>query len=275
LRILMSQNHKDQVVVITGAGKGIGRAIAERFSNEGAKVVVNDIDEERVNEVVTKINSDGGDSIGVAADVADSSHVKRIFDSALESFGTVDVLVNNAGIVSPMLHFFEADEAWWRRIIDVNLTGHFLCSQQAARIMASKKHGVIINMSSGGATRAHRSFTAYDASKGGIEALTRAMALDLGPYGIRVCALMPGSIDTEGMNEEARNLRGENIPLGRPGDPDDMAGPALFLASEDAKYITGDVIKVDGGMLSQQRSATVDIVPPSTFPDLKDILEGD
>lgn len=201
--------------------------------------------------------------------------MKRIFDSALESFGTVDVLVNNAGIVSPMLHFFEADEAWWRRIIDVNLTGHFLCSQQAARIMASKKHGVIINMSSGGATRAHRSFTAYDASKGGIEALTRAMALDLGPYGIRVCALMPGSIDTEGMDEEARNLRGENIPLGRPGDPDDMAGPALFLASEDAKYITGDVIKVDGGMLSQQRSATVDIVPPSTFPPLKDILEGE
>ncbi len=141
--------------------------------------------------------------------------------------------------------------------------------------MASKKHGVIINMSSGGATRAHRSFTAYDASKGGIEALTRAMALDLGPYGIRVCALMPGSIDTEGMDEEARNLRGENIPLGRPGDPDDMAGPALFLASEDAKYITGDVIKVDGGMLSQQRSATVDIVPPSTFPPLQDILEGD
>ena len=141
--------------------------------------------------------------------------------------------------------------------------------------MAAKKHGVIINMSSGGATRAHRSFTAYDASKGGIEALTRAMALDLGPYGIRVCALMPGSIDTEGMDEKARTLRGENIPLGRPGDPDDMAGPALFLASEDAKYITGDVIKVDGGMLSQQRSATVDIVPPSTFPPLKDILEGD
>ena len=173
----MSDSHKDQVVVVTGAGKGIGRAIAERFSKEGAKVVVNDIDENRVSEVVTGINDSGGDSIGVPADVADSSQVKIIFDSALEHFGTVDVLVNNAGIVSPMLHFFEADEAWWRRIIDVNLTGHFLCSQQAARIMASKKHGVIINMSSGGATRAHRSFTAYDASKGGIEALTRAMSL--------------------------------------------------------------------------------------------------
>jgi 3-oxoacyl-[acyl-carrier protein] reductase len=138
--------------------------------------------------------------------------------------------------------------------------------------MAAGGSGVIINMSSGGATRAHRAFTAYDASKGGIEALTRAMALDLGPYGIRVCALMPGSIDTEGMDEDARTLRGENIPLGRPGDPDDMAGPALFLASPDAAYITGDVIKVDGGMLSQQRSATVDIMPPSNFPSLADVL---
>ena len=183
-------------------------------------------------------------------------------------YGKLDILVNNAGIVSPMLHFLEADEGWWRRIIDVNLTGHFLCSHRAAKLMATKGQGVIINMSSGGAIRAHRAFTAYDASKGGIEALTRAMALDLGPYGIRVCALMPGSIDTEGMDEVARRLRGENIPLGRPGDPDDMAGPALFLASDDARYITGDVLKVDGGMLSQQRSATVDIMPPSGFPAL-------
>ncbi len=105
----------------------------------------------------------------------------------------------------------------------------------------------------------------------GIEALTRAMALDLGPYGIRVCALMPGSIDTEGMDQDARRLRGENIPLGRPGKADDLAGPALFLASDDACYITGDVLKVDGGMLSQQRSATVDIVPPHSFPSISDI----
>ena len=158
-----------------------------------ARVVVNDIEEDRVNEVVASIKDVNGNAIGAVADVSDSSQVKKIFDSALDAFGTVDVLVNNAGIVSPMLHFFDADETWWRRIIDVNLTGHFLCSQQAARIMAKNQNGVIINMSSGGATRAHRSFTAYDASKGGIEALTRAMALDLGPYGIRVCALMPGS----------------------------------------------------------------------------------
>ncbi len=137
--------------------------------------------------------------------------------------------------------------------------------------MADKGAGVIINMSSGGATRAHRAFSAYDASKGGIEALTRAMALDLGPYGIRVFALVPGAIDTVGMSDEEAALRGENIPLGRPGYPDDMAGPALFLASDDARYMTGDVLKVDGGMLAQQRSATVDIMPPSDFPDLADL----
>ncbi len=126
-------------------------------------------------------------------------------------------------------------------------------------------------MSSGGATNAHRAFTAYDASKGGIEALTRAMALDLGPYNIRVNALMPGSIDTSGLSVEDRILRGENVPLGRIGEPHDMTGAALFLASDDAAYITGDVIKIDGGMTAQQRSATVDIMPPSNFPRLEDL----
>jgi 3-oxoacyl-[acyl-carrier protein] reductase len=121
-------------------------------------------------------------------------------------------------------------------------------------------------MSSGGATRAHRGFTAYDASKGGIEALTRAMALDLGPYNIRVNALVPGSIDTARLDETARRVRGENIPLGRVGEPEEMAGPAVFLASDDARYITGHCLFVDGGMLSQQRSATVDIFPLSKFP---------
>jgi len=268
----MAGLHEGQVVVVTGAGKGIGRAIAERFAGAGAHVAVNDVDAGRVDEVVGAIAAAGGSAIGTPADVSDSTQVAAMFDAVVDAWQTVDVLVNNAGMVSPMLHFFEADEAWWRRIIDVNLTGHFLCSHRAARIMAASGKGVIINMSSGGATRAHRSFTAYDASKGGIEALTRAMALDLGPYGIRVCALMPGSIDTEGMDEDARRLRGENIPLGRPGDPDDMAGPALFLASDDARYVSGDVLKVDGGMLSQQRSATVDIVPPSTFPSLEQVL---
>ncbi len=259
-----------KVVVVTGAGKGIGQAIAERFGSVGSSVVVNDIDLETAKNVASRITAAGGTAIAIDADVSDSSQVDAMFDKTIEEFGTVDVLVNNAGVVSPMLHFFDADETWWRRIIDVNLTGHFLCCHRAARIMAKNQGGSIINMSSGGATRAHRSFTAYDASKGGVEALTRAMALDLGPYNIRVNALMPGSIDTSGLSDEDRSLRGVNIPAGRIGDPFDMTGPALFLASNESSYVTGDVIKVDGGMLAQQRSATVDIVSPDTFPSVDD-----
>ncbi len=264
-----SLNHK--VVLVTGAAGGIGRAIAERFAGAGARVVVNDIDPSAAAGVVEAIVAAGGSAVAAPADVSDSAQVATMFDTLVTEYGDIDVLVNNAGLVSPMLHFFEADEAWWRRIIDVNLTGHFLCSHVAARMMAKAGGGCIINMSSGGATRAHRAFTAYDATKGGIEALTRAMALDLGPYGIRVNALMPGSIDTSGLGLADRKLRGENVPLGRIGEPIDMTGAALFLASDEASYITGDVIKVDGGMLAQQRSAMVDIMPPSDFPRVEDL----
>ena len=267
----MHESLKDKVVIVTGAGGGIGGAIAQRFAVTGSKVVVNDIDADAVAATVAAIGADGGSAMAAVADVSDSSAVATMVDATMTEHGRIDVLVNNAGIISPMLHFFEADEAWWRRIIDVNLTGHFIVSHPVARIMAKQGGGNIINMSSGGATRAHRSFTAYDATKGGIEALTRAMALDLGPYNIRVNALMPGSIDTSGMDLDARKLRGENVPLGRIGEPIDMTGAALFLASDDAAYITGDIIKVDGGMLAQQRSATVDIMPPSDFPKLEDL----
>ena len=267
----MSSGLEDRVVVVTGAGKGIGEAIAVRFGREGYRVVVNDVDASTAGATAESITSNGGAAVAAPADVSDGAQVAQLFDTAVDAFGTVDVLVNNAGLVSPMLHFLEADEAWWSRIIGVNLTGTFLCCHRAAKIMAPKGEGVIINMSSGAATRAHRQFTAYDASKGGIEALTRAMALDLGPYGIRVNALAPGSIDTEGMTLEQRMMRGENVPLERIGEPADLAGPAVFLASDDASYITGHVLKVDGGMLAQQRSATVDIRPPSAFPKLEDL----
>jgi NAD(P)-dependent dehydrogenase (short-subunit alcohol dehydrogenase family) len=260
-----------KVVVVTGSGKGIGRAIAERFAGQGCRVVVNDVDEDGVAETVAAIEASGGTAMAAIADVSNAEQVNAMIDATMDAHGRIDVVVNNAGIVSPMMHFFEADEAWWRRIVDVNLTGHFLVSHPAARIMAKQGGGCIINMSSGGATRAHRSFTAYDATKGGIEALTRAMAVDLAPYGIRVNALMPGSIDTNSQGEDYRRKSGVNIPLGHVGEPSDMTGAALFLASDDASYITGDIIKIDGGMLAQQRSATVDIRPPAEFPKVEDL----
>jgi len=265
------QDLENKVVLVTGAGSGIGQALAVRFAEQGARVAVNDVDPARASSTAQQINDLGGSALATPGDVSDSAEVDAIFDVAEAAFGNVQILVNNAGLVGPMLHFFEADETWWRRIVDVNLTGHFLCAHRAARPMARGGSGVIINMSSGGASRAHRAFTAYDAAKGGIEAFTRALALDLGPYGIRVNALMPGSIDTSGLNPDERTLRGENIPMGRIGEPADMTGPALFLASEESGYVTGDIIKVDGGMLAQQRSATVDIKPPGDFPATSDI----
>ncbi len=265
------QDLESKVVLVTGAGSGIGQAMAVRFAEQGALVAVNDVDPASASSTVERIAGAGGHALATPADVSNSAAVNDMFNAVESAIGEVQILVNNAGLVGPMLHFFEADEAWWRKIIDVNLTGHFLCAHRAARPMARAGSGVIINMSSGGATRAHRSFTAYDATKGGIEAFTRALALDPGPYGISVNALMPGSIDTNGLDLDQRSLRGENIPMGRIGEPADMTGPALFLASEESEYVTGDVIKVDGGMLAQQRSATVDIMPPSNFPDVEDL----
>ena len=264
-------NISGRTAIVTGSAKGIGEAIAVRYAQEGANVVVADINESGAASVADSINSNGGKAIAVATDVSDLSSVTALFDKTMSEFGSVDILVNNAGLISPMKHFLEGDKAWWDMIIGVNLNGTFHCSHVAAKIMAKQGKGAIINLSSGGATKAHRCFVAYDATKGGIEAMSRAMALDLGPYGIRVNILTPGSIDTTGMGAEDLKLRGTNVPLGRIGVPNDMTGAAVFLASDDACYITGQSIVVDGGMLAQQRSATVDIRPPSEFPKLEDL----
>lgn len=260
------QRMQGKVAIITGAAQGIGRALANRYAAEGAHVVVNDVNADKIDAAVAAIRQAGGSALGIVADVSDKTAVDRLFAQTVADLGRVDVLVNNAMITNGDRHFLEADEAWWRRVIDVNLTGVFLCSHAAAQLMARQRSGVIINFSSGGATRAHRGLAAYDASKGGIEALTRAMALDLAPYGIRVNALVPGSIDTSGMPPAIKGARGENIPMQRVGEAEELAGPAVFLASDDASYVTGHCLVVDGGMLSQQRSATVDIFPLSRFP---------
>jgi len=260
---------RNKVAVVTGAGAGIGRAIALRFGAEGADVVVNDINAASAADTTQAIVAAGGSAVDVAADVANKAQVDRLFDVALERFKTIDVLVNNASLTNTARHFLEADEQWWDRILAANLKSAFLCALRAARVMVRRRQGSIINMSSGGASRAHRGNAAYDAAKGGVEALTRALALDLGPYGVRVNALVPGSINSSGMDEATLRERGMTMPLGRVGDVAEMAGPAVFLASDDASYITGHLLVVDGGLLAQQRSAQVDIFPLRLFPKLE------
>jgi NAD(P)-dependent dehydrogenase (short-subunit alcohol dehydrogenase family) len=259
-----SQRFAGKVVLVTGAGHGIGRAIAQRFGAEGALVAVNDLHGDRAREVAAGIP----EATGIAADVSSKAQVDAMFDQLLDRFGTIDVLVNNAGDIYAARHFLEGDEAWWDHVLGVNLKGAFLCSLRAAHVMARKRSGAIIHMSSGGATRAHRGNVAYDASKGGIEAMTRAMALDLAPYGVRVNAVVPGLIRTYDIDDALAAERGQVVPMGRLGDAEELAGPAVFLATEDARYITGACLVVDGGVLVQQRSTPLDTFPVSRFPQL-------
>ncbi len=264
----MADKLKGKVAIVTGAAKGIGRAIAERYGAEGATVVVSDIDGDGAAQVAAGITDAGGTAVAIVTDVSRKDDVDRLFDETLQRFGTVDVLGIIAGLTGTERHFLDGDEAWWDRIHAVNLKGSFLCGLRAARHMARQGSGVIINVSSGGATRAHRGNAAYDATKGGIEALTRAMAVDLAPYGVRVNGLIPGSIDSRGMSPEMKLERGQAIPMGRVGEPAEMTGAAVFLASDDATYVTGQLIAVDGGILAAMRSPQADIFPPTRFPKI-------
>ncbi|MBA2595122.1 MAG: glucose 1-dehydrogenase [Chloroflexia bacterium] len=261
-------NLQGKVAIVTGAANGIGRAVAERYGAEGATVIASDVDSEGVETVAKGINDAGGNAIAITTDVSRKDDVNRLFDQTLKRFTTVDILVNSAGLTDTERHFLDGDEEWWDRIHAVNLKGSFLCGLRAARHMARNGHGVIIHVSSGGATRAHRGNAAYDATKGGIEALTRAMAVDLAPYGVRVNGLIPGSIDSKGMSPATKSERGQAIPMGRVGEPAEMSGAAVFLASDDAAYVTGQLIAVDGGILAAMRSPQVDIFPPSRFPKI-------
>ncbi|MDQ2755436.1 MAG: SDR family oxidoreductase [Actinomycetota bacterium] len=263
-----------QVAIVTGSAHGIGEAIARRFASEGAAVVIADLDESAAKATAKEIVADGGRAIGVACDVGRFDAVRALVARTMEEYGQIDILVNNAGDVTISRHFLTSDEAWWDHFLTTNLKSQFLTCRLVAPIMAKAGKGAIINMSSGGATKSHRGMVAYDASKGGVEALTRALALELAPYGIRVNNLVPGLIVTRPEHAEpvADDRRNKTVPLGRGGTPADLAGPAAFLASDDAAYMTGSTVTVDGGVLVQQRSPQVDTFPVDTYPTLEEIV---
>jgi 3-oxoacyl-[acyl-carrier protein] reductase len=256
-----------KVAIVTGAGRGIGRAIATRFAAEGAKVVVADIAGDTAEDTARSLRDSGAEAVGFAGDVGIAADVDALFTLTVETFGGVDVLVNNAARTSDQRHMFLGDETWWDEYLRINLKSQYLCTDRAARIMAKAGGGAIVNLSSGGATLSHRGMVAYDAAKGGTEALTRATALELAPYGIRVNTLVPGLIATAPDEPEwSLQRRHDTVPLGRGGAAEDLAGPALFLVSDDSAYVTGSRVVVDGGVLAQQRSPQVDTLRPQEFP---------
>ena len=250
-----------RVALVTGGGRGLGFAVAERYAREGARVAIAELDGDRAREAASALGERG---LGIQCDVSRADDVDRAFDACLERF------VNNAAVVGPAVrHFLDLDEQTWDLVLDANLKGHYLCSARAARYMVEQGAGVIINTSSGGASRAHRGMVAYDAAKGGVEALTRAVALDLAPYGVRCVCIVPGLMETSEQGpaaEERARATAATVPLGRQGTGADIAGAAVFLAGDDAAYLTGSCVYVDGGVLSQQRSPQVETFPLDRFP---------
>ena len=250
-----------KTAIITGGANGIGAGCVRRLATEGANVVIADIDDAAGDALAAEL---GSAVIYVCTDISQRTSVEALFAAALDAFGAVDILVNNAAFVHKtgvIENFLDYSDEAWQRTLGVNLSGMFYCSQTAARLMAKRgAGGVIINISSGGASRAHRHMFGYDTSKGGIEAATRVMALDLAPLNIRVNTVVPGStrVDHGSFVGDAPIPPADVIPLGRQGTTADLAAAVAFLASDDAAYITGTRIFVDGGMDAQLRSPSVD-----------------
>ncbi|MBM3788748.1 MAG: SDR family oxidoreductase [Acidobacteria bacterium] len=252
---IMSARLSGRTAIVTGAGAGIGRATAELFAAEGARVVVAEINGEAADSAGISIRAAGGQVLVICADVSSSRDAEGVVQQTLEKWGTVDILVNNAG-VELKRPVEETSEEDWDRILSVNLKSAFLMSKYVIPVMKRVRRGAIVNNSSVGYFIAAVNSAAYGASKAGMMALTRCTALELAPWGIRVNAVCPGVIDTQ-MNE--RNLARaadpeamrrswyEITPLGKLGTPADVAKAVLFLASEDAAFITGTPLIIDGG----------------------------
>jgi 3-oxoacyl-[acyl-carrier protein] reductase len=238
---------ENKAAVVTGSARGIGRVIAQGLAWGGAKVVVSDIDQDACDKTAAEI----GAAAAVRADVTKAGDVEQLFKAAMERFGRIDILVNNAGITRDGL-MVRMDEKDWDTVLDINLKGAFLVTKSAARIMMKQRYGRIVNISSVVGLTGNAGQANYSASKAGLIALTKTSAKELGSRGVTVNAVAPGFIETEmtaALPEAAREMFLGKVVLGRPGTPEDVAKAVLFLASDEAAYVTGQVLAVDGGML--------------------------
>jgi len=253
-----------KVALVTGAGSGIGRAIATRFASEGAIVVAAGQRRERLDETVAQIAAGGGIAAAVACDVADAEQVRRLVGAAVDAHGRLDILVNNAARNRPDAalteRVAELDEAWWAATMDVNLTGAFHCCKYALQAMLPGGGGAIVNIASTSGLTGNWNQGAYVASKHGLVGLTRSIALDYAAHRVRANAICPGFIETErsltfsafNRDDDWRAKKLAEIPLGRLGQADEVAALAAFLASDEAGYITGAVIPIDGGTAARR-----------------------
>lgn len=250
---------KDKIAIVTGGGSGIGKGIAARFSAEGAKVVIAQRHLGNAEAAAEELRLRGAEVIAVPADISDRKLVRELVSRTIAQFQRIDILINNAGItglpaISP---FLDCSDEHLNTVVDVNLKGTIICSQEVAKEMVKSGGGVIINISSVAAYAAQEGATVYCATKAGLEGLTKAMALELSPHNIRVNCIAPGDIRIE-TNEvihnemKASGVSGQyfrQIPLGRRGTPDEIAAAAVFLASDESSYVQGATILVDGGYL--------------------------
>jgi len=241
---------QEKVAIITGSAQGIGAAIAERFAAEGASLSLVDVDQAGVEATATRLANTGADCLARRADVSSGEEVKAVVDQTVERFGRVDILVNNAGIARDGL-LIRMTEQDWDTVMAVNLKGVFHLTKAVARIMMKQRSGAIVNVSSVIGLRGNAGQMNYAASKAGVVGATKSAAKELASRGIRVNAVAPGLIQTamtEALNEKTRSALLQTIPAARLGGVEDVASAVLFLASDQASYVTGEVLRVDGGL---------------------------